>query len=122
MNTFLLGIIVICVVVITAYLAAVLIELKRTIISLRKTTEERINPTIDDLQNTIKNVKDITGDVNKIKEISGAIGRRTGAGAVCEIVHDMFPEVFNKLISLKTGAIAAIGYFLTNLLKKGEIK
>ncbi|MBI5207404.1 MAG: DUF948 domain-containing protein [Candidatus Firestonebacteria bacterium] len=123
MNTILLGIIAVCIIVITFYLIPVLIELKNSIISFRKTTEEKIDPILDELQGTLKNTKDITSNVNEIvvdvKELSHSINEVSkNINVINGLIKGANSKVTIKILSFKAGIMAALESLTNNLMKK----
>jgi methyl-accepting chemotaxis protein len=125
MNTILLVVLTIAVCLITAFLIPLLIETKRTMTSLRRSTEEQLNPALVELQLNLENLKKITGDVNDmtadVKSLSHTI-REAGETVhkVTEIVDDIGATASVKVVSARTGIRVALEYLLTNLSKKGD--
>ena len=127
MNTVILVVIAVILAVMAAYFIPLLIELKRTVLSLRKTTEENLNPALEELKLTLRslrtisdNVGDVTEDVKQLSHSVGDIGKTIGAVNV--LVGNIGSSAAVKAISLKAGIRAALEYFIANLLQKGERK
>jgi len=125
MNTILLGIIAALFLVVVVYLIPLLLELKKTVISLRNTTENNLNPALDELQLTLKslrsisdNVSDITGDVKGVADSIAQVGAKIFA--VNRIIDTLGSTVSVKALSVKAGVTAALTYLFSNLLKKGD--
>lgn len=125
MDTILLGIIAALFLVIAVYLIPLLLELKKTVIAVRNTTEKNLNPALDELQLALKSMKSIYDDVN---DITGA------AKGVADSITEVSAKIFAvnraldalgsaasvRAMSLKAGVAAAATYLLTNLMKKGD--
>ena len=125
MDTILLGIIAALFLVIVVYLVPLLLELKKTVISVRNTTEKDLAPVLEELQLTLKslrsisdNVDDITGDVKGVADSIAEVS--TKIFAVNRIIDAFSSTVSVKTLSLKAGVTAALTYLFTNLLKKGD--
>lgn len=125
MDTILLGIIAALFLVIAVYLIPLLLELKKTVISVRNTTEKNLNPALDELQLALKSMKSIYDDVN---DITGAV--KGVADSITEVSAKIFAvnraldalgsAASVRAMSLKAGVAAAATYLLTNLMKKGD--
>jgi uncharacterized protein YoxC len=127
MNTILLGVIAFSILAIAAYLVPLLIELKKTVVSIRKTTECNLNPALDELQHVLKNVQDIsenisdvTTDVKQFSKSISDLGQKVSAVNV--LIGGIGATTAIRAVSLKTGVRAAIEYFISNLTKKGDRK
>ncbi|MDA8084034.1 MAG: DUF948 domain-containing protein [Nitrospiraceae bacterium] len=112
---------------VAAYLVPLLLELRRTVEALRHTIETNLNPALDELQKNLRtlnsitgNVEKVTGDVKIFSEAVGNIGR--SVSAVNAVISGTGATAVIKLMSLRTGIVAAIGFVLTNLLRKGDTK
>ncbi len=112
---------------VAAYLVPLLLELRRTVEALRHTIETNLNPALDELQKNLRtlnsitgNVEKVTGDVKIFSEAVGNIGR--SVNAVNAVISGTGATALIKLMSLRTGIVAAIGFVLTNLLRKGDAK
>ena len=123
MNNIWAGIIILAVVVLTSFLVVLIIELKKTVRSLRDTIENSLNPTLGEVQKTLKslrniseNVTDITSDVKtlsgnvrdvgeNIRQVSGLVGNVTTVTAA-------------TASGLKAGISAAMGVILNNLFSR----
>lgn len=125
MDTILLGIIAALFLVIAVYLIPLLLELKKTVIAVRNTTEKNLNPALDELQLALKSMKSIYDDVN---DITGAV--KGVADSITEVSAKIFAvnraldalgsAASVRAMSLKAGVAAAATYLLTNLMKKGD--
>ncbi len=68
-NQIWLGIIAIAVAVTAGYIISLIIELKKTINSVNvvlKSIEENLNPVLDELQLTLKGLRNISDDINEV--------------------------------------------------------
>jgi uncharacterized protein YoxC len=125
MMDILLVVIAVSIVIIVFFLVPLLIEAKRTFVSLRKTTEEKLNPALNELELNLKILRDISDDVNvvtsDIRKFSGSI---SDVAESLNMVTDSMVKIRSttvlKIISLKVGIAAALGYLLTNVRKKGD--
>ena len=122
-------VITIAVVILTGFLVALILELRKTIRSidsLVKTTDQSLKPTLEELQQTLKNLNNISSDINEVtsdvKTLSNSL-RDVGvsvktAGTLIE--HGISTTAI-KAMGLKTGVKTGFEVLLKNLLsKKGE--
>lgn len=68
-NQIWLGIIAIAIAVTAGYIVSLIIELKKTINSVNivlKSIEENLNPVLDELQLTLKGLRNISDDINEV--------------------------------------------------------
>lgn len=127
MDNILSIILTLSVLAIAIFLVPLLIEAKRTIVSLRRTVEDKLNPALDEMQSSLRNIHNISGTVNDITE-----DIRRFSGSVSEVgqtirnisglTENIGASMSIKALSLKTGVMTAIKFLLTNLLNKGERK
>jgi len=127
MNNILLALIALSISAIAAFLIPVLIELKRTIVSVRKTAENNLNPTLEEMLQVLKNVNGISANVNDVtghvKDFSKSISDiGHTVSTVNTLVEKAGASTAVKVISFRAGIKAAIEYLLTNLIKKGDRK
>jgi predicted PurR-regulated permease PerM len=127
MNTVLLVVIVVVLIAIAAYLIPLLIEMKRTVVSFRKTPEENLNPTLEQLCLALKSVRPITDNVGVVtedlKQLSHSVGEMgKTVGAVNMLIENVGASSAVRVISLKVGIMVALEFLIANLLKKGERK
>ena len=125
MNNIWLIIIAVSLGAVVAFLIPMLLELKRTLISLRITIETSLNPALDELQKNLKTMNSITENVNvvttDVRQFSRAVSDIGNTiSAVNMLIGDVGSSAAVKVISLKTGIAAAAGYLLINLLRKGD--
>ena len=125
MNIILTVIVSIFLLVIAAFLIPLLLELKKTVISLRNITENNLKPALDELQITLKSVRGITDNVNDItadvKEVSGSIAEVSARiHAVTGFIDTLGSSASVKAVSLKAGITAALTFLVNNLLRKGD--
>jgi uncharacterized protein YoxC len=125
MNTIILAVIAVAVALMAAFVIPMLLELKRTLASLRQTMEQNLAPTLDELQVMLKsvhsisdNVNDITGDVKQLSSAVGQVGKKIQtANAVVDAVSS---SLTIRTLSLNAGIRAALSYIIANLTGKGE--
>jgi uncharacterized protein YoxC len=131
MNQLWIGIIVITVVVTAAFLIGLIMELRKTARSINeflKTTEEFFNPTLEELQQTLRSIRNVSDNLNDatndIKTFSGAvndIGQHVRQ--ISNIIEGVTSSTAIKASGLKVGIRTALGVLLSNLFsKKGEGK
>jgi uncharacterized protein YoxC len=112
---------------IAIFLVPLLIEAKRTVVSLRRTVEDKLNPALDEMQSSLRSIHNISDNVNDITE-----DIRRFSGSVSEVgktIHNISglagnigPSMSIKVLSLRAGIMTAIKFLLTNLMNKGERK
>ena len=112
---------------VAAYLVPLLLELRRTVEALRHTIETNLNPALDELQKNLRTLNSITGNVEQVSEhvklFSGAVGDiGRSVSAVNAVISGAGASTAVKLMSLRTGIVAAVGFILTNILRKGDTK
>ena len=125
MDNLLSIILTLSVLAIAIFLVPLLIEAKRTIVSLRRTVEDRLNPALDEMQSSLRSIHNISDNVNDITE---DIRRFSGSvNEVGQTIHSLSGLAGNlgssmsvKALSLRTGISAGIKFLLTNLMNKGE--
>lgn len=126
MNTIVLVVIGAAAVGVAAFLIPLLVELRQAVISLRKTTEEKLNPALDELQEVLKNVNGITGNVNEVTEDVKRFSRSVGeigdtVSGINALVGTVGSSATVRAMSLQAGIKAALAYLVTHLMsrKKG---
>jgi uncharacterized protein YoxC len=113
--------------VVDVILIFLLLQVLRTVMSLRKTIEGKMDPVLNDLQSVMGNVREISdsakGVAEDVREFSGAI-RDVGktVGAVNALAGSIGSSATIRAISLKAGIVAGLQYLLTSLLRKGDEK
>jgi len=125
MNIILSVIVSVFLIVIAVFLVPLLLELKKTVISLRNITENNLKPALDELQLTLKSARCVSDNVNEItadiKEVADSLtGVSTRIHAVTGIIDALSSSASVKALSLKAGMTAGLTYLLTNLLRKGD--
>ncbi len=108
-----------------AVLVPLIVDLRRTVLTLRKTTEERLDPALEELTICLKTVRSITESADAVaadmKYVSGAIadlGQKVVAvGTAIESVSNAYA---GRAMGLRAGIGAAVTYFVTHLVRKGE--
>jgi len=121
----LLIIITVAVCLVAVIMIPLLVEARKTILLLRKTTEDKLNPALEELQLTLKSlrnvsdtVNDITTDVRTLSQSVGDVGK--ALGAVNALVLGFSTSAAVKVISLRAGITAALNYLVMNFIRKGE--
>ncbi|OGW39532.1 MAG: hypothetical protein A2Y97_00665 [Nitrospirae bacterium RBG_13_39_12] len=126
MNQIWVGLIAIAVTVTAGFIILLIIELKKTVHSLRDfivTTEETIKPTMEEIQQTLKSIRSVSDDVNSItsniKELSGTV-RDVGQNisVVSNLIGDITSSTKATASGLKVGIKTALGVLLKNLFTK----
>lgn len=127
MIQFLLIVLTITAVLMVAFLIPFLIETRRTVITLRKAVEEKLNPALDELQinlrsmrNVSDNISEISSDLRKFSRSVSEIGDTVHS--VKGVVDAIGSSASVEVLSLKSGVRAALEYLLINSLRKGEKK
>jgi uncharacterized protein YoxC len=127
MITVLYVVISVAIVVLTAFLVPFIIEARKTVTSLRKLSEEKLDPALAELEENLKNLRNITDDINdvtgEVRQLSNSIGEvgRT-VNSVKGFVDDISSSGSIRASSIKTGLRVGVQYLLTNLIKKGDGK
>jgi len=125
MNDILLGALTIAVLGVAVFFISLLIELKKTVVTLRKTTEEKVNPVLDGLHETMQSVRKVTDNVadmtEDVKQFTGSVGELGQTfRAVNSVIGDVGKSAAVRTISFRTGVKAAFQYLISNLIGKGE--
>jgi len=125
MNNIWLVIIAVALGAVAVYLVPLLLELRRTVAALRHTIEMNLNPTLCELQKNLKTLNTVSGNVEQVTEDIKLFSRAVGdigrsVSAVNTIINSTGGSALIKVLSLRTGVAAAIGFVLTNLLRKGD--
>jgi hypothetical protein len=125
MNTILLAIIAALLVVITGFLISLILELKKTVVCMRNTTEMNLNPALEELQLTLKSIRHVAYNVNVITEdvkgIADSISQVSSKlYAFSGLIDVLGSSVSGRAVGLKAGVTTALTYFITNLFKKGD--
>jgi len=132
MSNFFLGLIIFAMIVAVIIFIWVMLELRKAIRALRElvnTTENSLKPTLAELQETLKSVRNVANNATvvsgDIKVLSGAL-RDVGEnvkGVSGDIKHlmDFVDGITSSAVvetsGLKAGVKAGVWYFLKNLLK-----
>jgi uncharacterized protein YoxC len=124
MESILLGLITILLAIITASLILLLLELKRNFALMRKITEEKLYPLLEELRPLITDTRDIcdnvngvTSDVKRLSQAVGDVGK--SISVVSGIIENVGSSAAIKAISFRAGIRAALDYLLTNLMRRG---
>jgi len=131
MSQFWIGLLVLAVLVVSGFLIALLIELKKTTQSLReflKTTGESTKTTMEEMQQTLKSLRGISenikGMTDDVKSFSVVV-RETGQSLklLSDMVNDISTSVVKEVSGLRVGLRTALEVFWNNLVniisKKG---
>lgn len=122
----LLIVITVSVLAVVAFLIPLLIEARRTSVALRRSTEEKLNPALEELQLTLKDLRNISENINNVtedvREFSGSINE---AGQKIYAVSAAADEFLKSTVSLRVksfsaGVAGTLSYLTKHLLKKGE--
>lgn len=127
MDNLLSIILTLSVLAIAIFLVPLLIEAKRTIISLRRTVEDRLNPALDEMQSSLKSIHNISDNVNDITEdirrFSGSVSEvGQTIQSISGLAGNIGASMTVRALSMRAGIITAINFLLTNLMNKGERK
>lgn len=125
MNNIWLIIIAVALGAVAAYLIPLLLELRRTVVALRNTIETNLNPALDELRKNLHTLNSVTGNIEQVTEdvkiFSGAVGDvGRSVSAVNTLISSTGASTAIRIMSLRTGVTAGVGYVLTNLLKRGD--
>jgi uncharacterized protein YoxC len=128
MNSLFIGLITLAVFVLTGFIIYLILELKKTINSVKlsmESIEKVIIPTVEELQMTLKSVRKITDDVGvvteEVKGLSGSIREiRENVQYVSEAVSAITKNSVVQVSGVKAGVKAGFEYFIKNLLAKGQ--
>lgn len=127
MSNTLWSIITLSFVVAVAVFVFVMIELRGAIKALKeliKTTDCSLKPTADELQLTLRSVRNITDNVTTVTEdvkvLSGSV-RNLGRNVkqVSDLVDDVTSSTVVRASAIRAGVNAAIEVFLKNLFGRG---
>lgn len=126
-----IGLIVLAVLLVSGFLIALLIELKKTAQSLReflKTTGESTKTTLDELQQTLKSLRNISDDIKEMTDdvkTFSVVVRDTGQSLrlLSNMIQDITSSVVKEVSGLRVGIRTAFemlwSNFLSTILKKG---
>jgi uncharacterized protein YoxC len=126
MNNIFLGLITLAVLVLTGFIIYIILELKKTIDSVKlsmESIEKVLIPTVEELQVTLKSVRKITDDVGVVTEgvkgLSGSIREMSeNVKYVSEAVSTITKTSVVEVSGVKAGVKAGFEYFIKNLLTK----
>ncbi|MEW6067607.1 MAG: DUF948 domain-containing protein [Nitrospirota bacterium] len=131
LNNIWAGIIIFLLVLATAFIVILVIELKLIARSLReflKTTENDIKPTLEELRETLKSIRKVSDDINDvtgdIKTFSGSI-RDVGLNIkhASNVIEGFTSSTAIKASGLRVGIKTALMFLLNSIyLKKGGEK
>ena len=131
-NNLFLGLITAAVIVVVIIFVYVMLDLRKTIRALKElvnTTENSLKPTVAELQETLKSVRNVANNVTAVSEdmkiLSGAL-RDVGENVkrvsgdmkhLVSFVDEMSSSAVVEASGLKAGVKAGFWFFLKNLLK-----
>jgi uncharacterized protein YoxC len=126
MNNVFLGLITLAVLVLTGFIVYLILELKKSIDSVRLSMEslERVLiPTVEELQMNLRSVRKITDDVGVVSEsvkgLSDSIRTMSeNVKQVTEAVSTITKTSVVEVSGVKAGLKAGFEYFIKNLLTK----
>jgi uncharacterized protein YoxC len=128
MNNVFLGLITLAVLVLTGFLIYLILELKKSIDSVKlsmESLEKVLIPTVEELQMNLKSVRKITDDVGvvteNVKSLSDSIHVMSdNVKQVSEAVSTITRTSVVEVSSVKAGIKAGFEYFIKNLLTKRQ--
>jgi uncharacterized protein YoxC len=128
MNNVFLGLITLAVLVLTGFLIYLILELKKSTDSVRlsmESLEKVLIPTVEELQMNLKSMRKITDDVGVVTESVKGFSESIRAMSdnvkqVSEAVSTITKTSVVEASSVKAGIKAGFGYFIKNLLTKGQ--
>jgi uncharacterized protein YoxC len=126
MNNLFFGLITLAILVLTGFIVYIILELKKTIVSVKlsmESIEKVLIPTVEELQVTLKSVRKITDDVGVVTEgvkgLSGSIREMSeNVKYVSEAVSTITKNSVVEVSGVKAGVKAGFEYFIKNLLTK----
>jgi uncharacterized protein YoxC len=132
MNSLFLGLLTAAVIVAVIIFIYVMFDLRKTIRALKElvnTTENSLKPTVAELQDTLKSVRNVANNVSAVSEdmkvLSGAL-RDVGENVkrvsgdikhLVDFVDEMTSSAAVEASGLKAGIKAGVWFFLKNLFK-----
>ena len=132
MSNFFLGLVIFAIIVVVIIFIWVMLELRKAIRALKElvsTTENSLKPTVAELQETLKSVRNVADNATvvsgDIKVLSGAlrdigenVKRVTGdVKHLVDFVDEMTSSAVVEASGLKAGVKAGAWYFIKNLYK-----
>ena len=126
MNNLFFGLITLAVLVLTGFIVYIILELKKTIDSVKlsvESIEKVLIPTVEELQVTLKSVRKITDDVGVVTEgvkgLSGSIREMSeNVKYVSDAVSTITKNSVVQVSGVRAGIKAGFEYFIKNLLAK----
>ncbi len=130
MNNLFFGLITLAVLVLAGFIIYFILELKKTISSLRVTVEsleQKIAPTVEEVQITLKSVRKITDDVGvvseEVKGLSSSVRVMSeNVKYASEAVSRLTTNSVAQISGVREGIKAGLGYFISNLFNKKIIE
>ncbi len=126
MNTVFLGLITLGVLILVGFIISTLIEYKKTATRLRstiETVEQTVIPTVEELKLTIISIRKITDDVGfvseDVKDLSGSVKEiSSNIRNATEAVRCLAVGSAQQVSGVKAGVRAGLAYFLSNMLAR----
>ena len=124
MNAIFYGLITLSILVAVGFLVCVLVELRSTLRAVKEflhTTECTLKPTLEELQQNLRSMRNVTNNLSKVTEdvtvISGSV-RDVGEKVrlMSGVVDEVTSSAAIKVSSFRSGVRAAAGVLLRNLL------
>ncbi len=125
-NQIWLGIIAIAVAVTAGYIISLIIELKKTINSVNvvlKSIEENLNPVLDELQLTLKSLRNISDDVNEVTSDVKVLSKSvkdigTNISRASSFIGTAASLATIRASGLKAGLKTGLGFLISNIFSR----
>ena len=127
MNDVLVIVIAVAVIAVSIFTISLIMELKKTVAAFRKTAEEKLDPVLEEVSLALQSVRKISDNVVDVTEDVKGLSRSVGemghaVSAINKLVGSLGSYGAVRAASLQAGVNAALQYFITNLLRKGDYK
>jgi uncharacterized protein YoxC len=124
MNTIFYGLITLSIIVAIGVVVAVLFELKTTLRALKEflhTTECTLKPTLEELQQNLRSMRNVTDNITKVTgDVTVISGSVRDVGEKVRLVSDLIDDVTSSAVirvsGFRAGMRAAAEVLLKNLL------
>src|SRR3989304_2057405 len=122
MTNILLAIIAVTLGVLTGFAIAALLEIKNAARDIKKfivNTDNSLGPALEELTRTLKDVKEITNDINAVTADSllASVG---GVAGTIEGVNEFVEDLPFKMTGIKAGIGAAASFIIARLFRKSN--